>query len=311
MKSVSRWFWTFLVIISIVLLLKFLGVRQSKIQISYLGQIPPGKKPELFLKDKVSTTDHIEFASAVEPGGTVIYFTRREKNTENNRLFYCKVIKGRLSDPEPVPFGYDCFESEPCFSPDGNRLYYGSKRPLPGSNKLSEYPYIWFVERMNNAWSEPKLLDSSIQQLLPMYVSFTDTGILYFTRNQKRGIYRAVPEKNDSFSVPGPLPKVISSIPQVGHPCISPDETFIIVDGYETDKKEGFTTLYISFRNTDDIWSQPINLRSYLGIKEGLGSARLSPDGQYLFFDKYTNNESDIYWMRADIIYEIKKIYYE
>jgi hypothetical protein len=276
------------------------GIAQS----TYLGQPLPGSGPELFAPGIVSTRTHVEFAATVDPREDAIFFTRRQAGSSANRLYFSRLVGERLCTPEPVAFGMDCFEFEPCFSPGGESLFFGSKRPLPGSTAPSGYPYLWCVERGPTTWGEPRLVSSSVNDALPMYASVSGKGTLYFTSNRSRSICASSPGLDGEYEPPKRLPGAIQAIRNVGHPCVSPDESFLLVDGYATEEASAVTTLFLTYRADDGTWSDPVDLRSVIGLGGGLGCARLSPDGRFLFFERYTSSDSDVYWMWASTIHQ-------
>lgn len=77
---------------------------------------------------------------------------------------------------------------------------------------------------------------------------------------------------------------------RTAHPCVSPDGRYLIFD------KNG-TSLYVSFRNSDNEWGKPIDLTKH-GFHPGAGIASISPDGKYLFYGE----RDDIYWVSPKII---------
>ena len=74
------------------------------------------------------------------------------------------------------------------------------------------------------------------------------------------------------------------------HPFIAPDESFLIFDS-DTRKTTGDCRLFISFRRTDDTWTNPVGLGDY--ITQGAVIARVTPDGKYLFF----SNRNGAWWI--------------
>ena len=81
---------------------------------------------------------------------------------------------------------------------------------------------------------------------------------------------------------------------------VAPDESYLIFDS-ENRPKTGECRLWTSFQKEGGTWTVPTNMESIIHNKAGY--AMLSPDGKYLFFSA----GSDIYWMDAKIIKEIKE----
>jgi hypothetical protein len=91
----------------------------------------------------------------------------------------------------------------------------------------------------------------------------------------------------------------------------------------------GSVDYYIVFRDRNDNWSDPINLGAVINTESGREySPYVSPDGNYFFFmaarvdsnlkaigslrelrSRYVrtqNGNSDIYWMKADFIEDLR-----
>ncbi|MFC1726689.1 hypothetical protein ACFL4T_13790, partial [candidate division KSB1 bacterium] len=145
----------------------------------YLGQTPPGLTLEVFAPG-IITTDKFESAITVSPDLKEVYFIRKSLDVADNRIWYSRVENGKLSNSQIVPFTYDCIEGYPCITPNGKRLYYVSRRPVPGQDTTSVWGNIWFVDRKKDGWSEPRYLDSPINDLNPHYLSMDNKGTLYF-----------------------------------------------------------------------------------------------------------------------------------
>lgn len=68
-------------------------------------------------------------------------------------------------------------------------------------------------------------------------------------------------------------------------------------DGY------GDSDLYISFRNEDGSWGKGINMGDTINTEIEEGYASITPDGKYLFFNRFPERgKADIYWVDARII---------
>ena len=102
---------------------------------------------------------------------------------------------------------------------------------------------------------------------------------------------------------------------------------------HEDNLTPGFPDYYIFFRNENDTWSKAINMGTAINAPGTYAiSAYVTRDGKYLFFASHTGNEigdiadpdlglsaiqeyesrpmngrSDIYWVDAGIIKDLKK----
>jgi len=142
------------------------------------------------------------------------------------------------------------------------------------------------------------------------------------------GIFRSR-YNNGQYAEPEVLPKIINSGEVDWTPFISRDESYIL---WSSTREGGFGSgdLYVAFRTKDDTWTEAINLGPTINERFNERYPCGSPDGKYLFFitDKINkeleektelpfrelvevynnagNGWSDIYWVDAKIIEELK-----
>lgn len=275
----------------------------------FLGQASPGVELQVFAPGVVSIEDGKEYKITFSPDLQEILFTRRTPNGKNDRIYYSRLEKGELTSPVLVPFAYDCLEMDPSFTPDGNRVYYNSKRPLPDENSISNRFNVWYVDRVENGWGEPQFVGSPFNDYRPVYFSFTDDGTLYFTNSNPREIWYAE-LKDDRYGEAQPLLSLVNILPNVAHPGISPDGSYIVVDSYEYKGGVLVGSLYVSFRKPDGFWTKVVSMADALNAAETdiYASPRISPDGKYLFFESYLpdTDQADIYWVSTEIIEQLR-----
>ncbi|MBU0492215.1 MAG: VCBS repeat-containing protein [Chloroflexi bacterium] len=271
----------------------------------YLGQKPPGLDVEVFAPGVVSVEDGKEYKIAFSPDLQEIFFTRRTPKGRDDRLWTCRLENGKLTVPELAPFAYDTFETDACFTPDGDRLYFNSVRPLPGETTPSRRLNVWFVDRTETGWSEPRFLGSPLNDYQPVYFSFADDGTLYFTRSSPRGIYY-VETKGGQYLEAQKLSYEINYVREVAHPAVAPDESYIVVDSAYEQGSRLVGSLYVSFKRPDGTWTRAVSLHEALKASEAdvYAAPRISPDGKYLFFERYEveTDRSDIYWVSTAVI---------
>jgi formylglycine-generating enzyme required for sulfatase activity len=274
----------------------------------YLGQTPPGLRVELFAPGIVSIEEGKEYKIAISPDLQEIFFTRRTPGSGDDRLWHSRLVNGQLTVPELAPFTYDGFETDACFTPDGTRLYFNSPRPLPGEEAESSRLNVWFVERSGEGWGQPQFLGPPLNDYRPVYFSIANDGTLYFTRSSPRGIYYAEPE-DGQYGEAHRLPDEINSVREVAHPAVAPDESYLVVDSAYEQGGRLVGSLYVSFRRADGSWTEAASLHEALGASESdvYASPRISPDGEYLFFERYdqATDRADIFWVRAEIVQEL------
>ncbi len=251
----------------------------------YFGQKPPGLKPEIFAPAIIST-DGYEFAITFSPDGKELYFTRREgeKNYPTNYLMVCRYENNRWTEPEIGSFSGQYFDFESHISPDGQKLYFGSLRPKPAG--IQAEGGIWFLEKTDHGWGEPRFLDAPINNGFAMYVTSAKNGNLYYTGAD--GLYCSF-YRNGEYSEPEKLRDENNEYFSGAHTFIAPDENYLIFDSDPG--------LVISFRKEDGTWTKI----KEMGIIPNMCPS-VSPDGKYLFFARHGN----IFWVDAKIIENLR-----
>ncbi len=260
---------------------------------AYFGYSEPGKNPQIFAPGILSTEDGFEFSGTFSPDVNEYYFTKR-KQGYGQRVWYTKIKNGRWTQPELAPFTYDCFEFEPYISSDGKYLFFGSKRPLPGQTELNPSPDYWILKKSSAGWGEPQFYSEKM-----MYVSLTDSGILYYTGFPPGKNYQEIYKKSFPAGIPERLEDSINSLPNAGHPFVSPDESFLLFDAEPGGREKD---IYVSFRKKDGTWTPAVNLGDKVNSTGGEMCPSVSPDGKYVFFEK----NGDIYWMSIKLIESLR-----
>jgi glyoxylase-like metal-dependent hydrolase (beta-lactamase superfamily II) len=272
--------------------------QQTGLKGSYLGQKTPGLKKEVFAPGIVSTKGGHEFSCTFSADGKEFYFNR------GMTIMVCRWEKEGWTAPEPASFNGDFRNHEPHITADNKILYFGSMRPNPERPEMQNPYGIWKVERTENGWGQPSYVGYG------MYVTTTKDGTIYITDidyedQKKHGIARTKlingrfgPFERQKGGVLSPAPGRMPG----RHPCIAPDESFLIFDSYITDPPGSQAKLFICFRESDGSWGKAINLSKILDSDRNI-AASLSPDGKYLFFMA----ESDIYWVSTKIFDHLKK----
>jgi len=258
-----------------------LPASTPQLRTAYLGQEPPGMIPEVFAPGIVSLPDFNEYSGAFSPDGSEYYFYRFSDNTQAQLLF-SETIDGGWSTPEALPFtdGYGAFE--PHLTLDNERLYFMWLHPLPPGEP--DLPGYFFVERTQDGWSEPEYAGQG------MFLSSSRDGQLYTTdmssRNADGRTYLVrLGTVDGRFTEYERLP-IEPPRGNPAHPCIAPDGSYLLFD------VESGNYLYVSFRNEDGDWGEPIDLTEH-GLDPRAGGAYVSPDGRYLFFSL----DQDIWWV--------------
>jgi hypothetical protein len=197
--------------------------------------------PEIFAPGIISTQLD-ELAGSFSADGKSFCFVRRSAYTTTppiSIICFSDFRDGKWSHPEVASFSGTYLDGSPYFSPDGKRLYFGSKRPTESNPKGRDWN-IWFVEKFENDWSEPKEIGNPINgpqnDTNPAPVA---DGTLYFTsdRDSQPGyfhIYRAR-LTNGHYEQPEKLGPEINSGEAEINPYISADQKVLIFASYRKD----------------------------------------------------------------------------
>jgi hypothetical protein len=296
-----------IIILSLIIKSSF-GQQFVDLKGDYLGQTPPGDTPVVFAREIVSTVYQEHGTPAFSPDGDEIFWQTNRLDNENQWLISVMTMR-RTKDgwtaPEIAPDS-----SGPVFSPDGNRLYFGSK-------EKGDDPY--FVEKQGNSWGKPIYLGlmarfPELQRAAQL--SITSNGTLYFIGYaegkelwQNFGIYR-MELSNGEYAKPALLPPSINAPGGIRNwaPFIAPDESYLIFCSSRELPNDDQGDLFICFRQTDGSWPDPINMGAQINTSQMERFSTVTPDGKYLFFTRDTPGyDEDVYWVRAKIIDRLRE----
>ena len=253
----------------------------------YLGQTPPGDTPELFAPGIITTGMHNRDI-AIYPDGKEIYFCTVLGQFLHTTVFVTKEVDGEWTRPEPAPHmdNPDLTAGEPFITPDGKRFLFISDRHAPDAQGGQD---IWAMERIGDTWGEPYTLGPPVNSKHnEFFPSVTRDGTIYFSRaklgERAHYIYRSRLVKG-VYQKPELLPKQVNSGQSQYNAFIAPDESYIIVPTAGRDDSYGSCDYYISFRNSDDTWTEAVNMGAAINTPHWMEySPCVSPDGRYFFF---------------------------
>ncbi|MCP4219488.1 MAG: hypothetical protein GY765_32940 [bacterium] len=270
----------------------------------------PGTTPQLFAPGIVSKQLREHSSISFSPDGKRLFFTIQEPKPDggtNQEIFSMERIKSRWTAPAKVPFNTPFIDCDGAFLPGTKRFYFNSRRPLTPGGEAKKDSDIWYVDLKNDGWGTPVNIGPPVNtSMSDGSPSFTDHRTMYFhssrgNADRTADIYRSKFQKG-VFMEPEKLCGKLNTEKYEAAPYIAPDESFIMfyrIDIKDTRKK----SLILSFRNKQDQWSEPVDLKEKLGLKgNDLLMGSLSPDGKYLFI----LDAADIYWMKASVIEKLR-----
>lgn len=294
-----------ILVISVTLLLllvfpaEHLAINPNFPEISgpYLGQKPPGLAAERFAPGLID--DEVHTAAVFSPDGREVYWSYMA--LEPNEIVYMSVTNGIWRHPQVVSFASRFFDSDdPCFSPDGKRLFFTSWRPVRWTQIFNLTEGIWYVERTEQGWSTPQAVGKAINSMnLHWQFSVAKNGSLYFS--SEGDIYRSV-YMNEHYQQPIKLGNQINTPSNEGHPFIAPDESYLLFSSHKQKDSLGDYDLYFSIQDDDGSWSKTINLGDKVNSKHQELYPVVSPDEKYLFFISNRDGMHNIYWVDFESI---------
>lgn len=273
---------------------------------AYLGQRPPGDKPEAFALDLVMRKDTFSMDRvAFSDDGTEFYYP------SNNTWFSgtaaavrCfKYRNGKWEGPFTVfPHFY-----APTFSMDGKTVYL-----LGGGDRRGDTAHAYVFQSHRTAdggWTEPAVY------LKTSFGSYnfqpTLSGTCYLASNVHAGKLHDYSDYDVSVMRVSGGDTVVRSL---GEPLNTPgfdgdffvarDESYIIISNKET--KDFECELAISFRRRDGTWTAPASLGPEINDRVAhRWGEYVSPDGKYLFYSTGTSpKDCHIVWVRWDGLLE-------
>lgn len=299
----------------------------------YLGQTPPGDSAILFSPGIVSSgLNDRDFA--VTPDGTEIFFSQEAGNFTYTTIFHSRRVKDKWSVPEVFEYCTDPAYKyiEPHISPDGNTLYFVSNKPYDST--IVGNTDIWFSQKLKDGWGKPKNIGPPVNTKGTEYFpSVIDDRTIYYTHYDSTAkdefIYRSRYE-NGIYQEPEKLGPNVNIGNARYNAFVAADESYIIIPAYGMPDSYGGTDYYISFRDSSGNWSKPVNMGPEINTSNPREwSASVTADRKYLFFmsarmgnnkletlssgslqkffNSPQNGNTDIYWISASIIEDLRK----
>lgn len=274
----------------------------------YFGQPPPGRQPELFAP-AILSAESWAFCSVFSPQMTEFFFVTDIGEDEAADLTWMRQVKGRWTRPVAAPFNDSRYtDNDICISSDGNKVFFRSWRPLPGSDKPQERSVIWTADRTKDGWSAPRPVLCGGVPLRAGYPSVAKDGTLYFSYRHESNVGESdlyLARLDDGvYGTPESLGTIINTRYIEGDMCVAPDESFLVVSCWHRPDNRGESDLYISFRKADGTWMKLKNMGDLINSEENENCPTVSPDGKYFFFFRYNpKTESDnTFWVDISVI---------
>lgn len=264
--------------------------------------------PALFGKDLISTPLE-EYRITFSPDGRSLYFARSRAFFPVGRAASIMVSHwddGTWSSPAIAPFSGRWADLDPFITPDGQRIYFASIRPVGGIPRKDAD--LWYVERAGEGWSEPIHLGDEVNSPHDeLYPSIGPDGRLYFGSDRPGGrggwdIWEATPRADGTYSAARNLSNVNSPSWDF-NPAISPDGRYLVFTSIGRTENVGLGDLYASWANGPG-WSVAVHLNGWVNSPSDDYHPSFSPDGRILYFVRRhgPSTGGDIYALPWDLI---------
>lgn len=282
--------------------LKQSNSKENKLSSSdaYFGQKPPGLIPEVFAPGVISINGRFEGTVSFSPDLDEIYFAAYYEG-EKTAIYFSKFEGNQWTPIKRANFtnGKKNEEMHPFVSPNGKRIYFTALDSSFTDEK------IWYVNRLENSWSDAIKLDSPINDDLVFFPNHAKNGGLYYFNLSKFKTYYA-PNKNGEFIEPQ-----VVDIDMGHHAFISPNDDYLLVAARNNEEKSRKDNdIYVYFKRQDGTWTKPINLGSTVNSDFDEKSPRITLDGKYLFFGRSERDIepglANIYWVSTEIIEKLR-----
>jgi hypothetical protein len=249
------------------------------------------------------STHLAERDAALSPNRKEFYYTISSYTRPT--IAFIKWMDSGWCLPKVASFSGVYSDLEPHFSPDGNRLYFVSNRPLEQGGELKDFD-IWYVERTENGWSEPINLGEPVNTPAnEFYPSIAKSGTLYWCATRSDGIggedifysklvngqYQAVQALSDS----------INTESDEYNAFVDPHERYVIFTSHGWGAGQGRGDLWISYRKPDETWTRPVNMGEAVNTPFMEYCPFVSHDGKHLFFTSDRVNQTCI---KSPVTYE-------
>jgi WD40 repeat protein len=242
----------------------------------------------LFAPGTISTGDydsHVTFT----PDGREMYFLKLAPNFSRWSIFVSHYKDGNWSPPEVAAFSGQYQDADPYVTADGKHFYFISDRPVEAGGDRQSHHDIWVMDKTDSGWSAPRHLPAPVNSDSDSYYPIgLKNGTLYFgsERGDSRGlgdIYRAVPQKDGRYAVENLGPPVNASAGEY-EAFVTEDERLLLLAATRRPDSLGDYDLYLSRKQADGKWSEPVNLGPEINSPARELSPKLTPNGKYLIW---------------------------
>ena len=224
------------------------------------------------LGEHIISTPLYERDIAISPQGDELIYTLGDYKQNKRCLVVLNKKNGVWEKPEIMNISGTYQDIEPFYSPNGDRLYFASNRPIYNDDTRNDYN-IWYSDRIEGVWSAPIALDSVINTKGDeFFPSLSNKGNLFFTATRENGMGREdifmSAFVDDQFQSPEPLPAEINSTSYEFNAYVSPEEDLIVFSSFGREDGFGGGDLYFSRKDPAGKWTKAKNMGSVINSEK-------------------------------------------
>ena len=241
----------------------------EKISGRRLSSLPPDSLRDIDLEPLgpgVVSTDAGESFSALSPDGRDLYFTRHDEHFEHHTLHLVHLDGVQIaSKSEVLGISGRWDDRTPFVTPDGKQLWFSSNRPAGLGDEPSPTLQLWFSERDQGRWADPRRVELGREAVSPALAA---NGTLYFS---SRGQLFRARLLATGYEPPQALPQKGTGV------YVTPDESLLLTtDG-------------------DDLFADGKRLGPPVNSFAREYGPLLSPDRRWLYFTSDRRGSGDLY----------------
>ena len=236
----------------------------------------------------ISTGDY-DSHPAFTPDGRELYFLRLAPDFSRWTVFVSHLTNARWAPPQVAAFSGQWQDADPYVTADGQHLYFVSDRPVdPGGERRADHD-IWMMDKTPAGWSAPRHLPAPINsEADEWYPIALKNGALYFGSQRQASagggdIYRARPDGAGGYTIEQLGPPVNTGAAEY-EAFVTEDERLMLLTVTRRPDSLGDFDLYVSHKQGDGAWGEPVNLGPEINSPARELSPKLTPDGRSLIW---------------------------
>ena len=277
---------------------------------TYYGQTVPGNTPIRFAPEVITNNFYPHSKMIFSPTGDRIYWTTFLDLVSSNRALYYSDFDGEnfsTAEQETALAQYGILSFT--FLNHENHVVFGSLQPYDEmGGKLVRA--VWTSEKIDKVWTKPQPIEGTVDTNWASLgsVSINVSGDIYFVgrmEGETAKIYCAKYE-NESYQKFEPLQEIINTGITLD-PFIDYQDRFLLFAAANRDDNIGIIDLYISYKDENNNWGQPVNLGQEISTQYIDRFPMVTRDGKYLFFvtshsDHFPSPNTHFYWVDSKIL---------